>query len=639
MTQNYHSYKRIDPVYFSGEIFFPIGLLFVAALISYGLLYIAGLGLALFFNVVIAWCSYFYLHYYGKSSAHITFEFLMGFFTVLALLLFVDYGVYALVTYQKTGFFNGLYFLIWSVILFGSPTVYYIHYFGSNYNARIRLAKTYFKASFGVYHDRELLTYIDSIAFVNSSKKLMSDIKLENNIPFYSDKELAKMEISSKYQNLNQSVFSSLINIPFGTDQFQMSWYSIIEDKYYTLKVPFPSDKLILEEEKYPMDESKTLRGQKSKRMYLHIYQNGGIKLYNEDVILLDYPGNVSVEISAEEKEKKITNHRRNHTYYNDEHNFSQLIEKIKQSGNIEERFKLRNELLNWDVNFSGLGERNYIEIEDLDLKKYKIRDDSPLQSGLKYLPKKVIFVYRGSYLLPWLTVHINTQKLYRIIQENTLNKEDLVSLVLAFEDHSGQELAFYIHINEKKILFADWEIQIDVYRKKDMEEQQIEKREDDEKRRLLKEGWDFVFAKNYESAQKNCDAIFALDPKYAYAYFMEARIVWYTKGFEICYAKRDYYFEKTAHEPLAQALIYNSYGCILDVELRYEESLPYFEKAIEISPKEPIYVCNLGEIYYKLKDPAKAIQYARKAKKMGYESAMLSEILTNKGIIDLINH
>ena len=85
--------------------------------------------------------------------------------------------------------------------------------------------------------------------------------------------------------------------------------------------------------------------------------------------------------------------------------------------------------------------------------------------------------------------------------------------------------------------------------------------------------------------------------------------------------------------------MIYNSYGCILDVELRYEEALQYFEKAIEISPKEPIYVCNLGEIYYKLKDPAKAIQHARKAKKMGYESAMLTEILTNKGVIDLINH
>lgn len=635
MIENYRSYKRIDPVYFSGEIFFPVGLLFAATLISYGLLFFLGMGFTIFFNAAIAWCGYFYFHYYGKSSSNISFEFLMGFLTVLALLLFVDYGVYALVTYQKTGLFNGLYFSIWLAILMGSPLVYYIHYFESNYYARKNLASAYFKASFGVYHDRELLTCIDSIAFINGDKQLKSDIKLENDTCFYSDEELAEMEISSKYNHLQKSVFSSLIHIPFGVDQFLMSWYSIIDDKYYSINVSFPAEKVLLEEEKYPLDEPKSLRGKKAKRMYLHMYQNGGFKLYNEDTVLLDYSSNTATAISAEERNEKITKHRRSHRYYDDKEKFAQLIEKIKKSGGIQERFELQDKLFSWNMTFSGLDERNYVEILDTSFKKYKIERDAIAEAALRHLPKKITFVYRGSYLFPWLTLHIDTQKLNRIIERNKDSEEQHdISFSLDFKNVSEKELVFGITVNGKKAFFNDWEIEIDERHKKDIDEEQLEKREDDTKRGLLKEGWNFVFAKDYESAQKKCDALLAIDPAYGFAYFLESRLLWYTKGFEATYAKRDYYIAKTRHEPAALAHIYNSFGCILDLELRYEESLPYFEKAVEINPNEPIYICNLAELHYKLKNPAKALKEANRSKKMGYDSEILREILTNKGRI-----
>jgi Tfp pilus assembly protein PilF len=205
----------------------------------------------------------------------------------------------------------------------------------------------------------------------------------------------------------------------------------------------------------------------------------------------------------------------------------------------------------------------------------------------------------------------------------------------LDFKDAAAKDLIFTVIGNNKKLVFTGWEIEIDEYRKKEIDDEQLEKKEDETKRALLKEGWDFVFAKNYEEAQKTCNAILLIDPQYASAYFLETRILWYTKGFEASFKKRKYYFTKTQHEPPVNALIYNNYGCILDIELRYEESLPYFEKAIEINPKEPIFVCNLGEMYYKLKQPEKALKEARRAKMMGYESAMLTEIITNKGKID----
>ncbi|MCP2025521.1 tetratricopeptide (TPR) repeat protein [Flavobacterium sp. HSC-32F16] len=638
--KNYRSYKKVDPVYFSGEIFFPVGLLCAAALISYVLLYFIGFGFAVFFNAALAWCGYFYFYYYGRSRAGITLEFLAGVFLLTAFLLFVDYGVYALVEYQKTALFNGLYFSIWLTILLGIPIVYYTHYFGSHYYAKVRLANAYFKASFSVYHDRELLMYIDSIAFINSSKHLISDIKAANNVPFYSEEELAEMETSSKYYHLQQSAFSGLIHIPFGTDSFEISWYSIIEDQYYKINVPFPFDKLQLEEEKYPLNESKNIRGQKIKRTYLHIYQNGGFKLYNDDAVLLDFTTNESTEISEEEKNEKIITHQSSHKYYNNKEYFYQLIESIRKSNNIQERFELKDKLTAWNLEFSGLDQHHYLEITDTTFGNYKIEKEAAAEISPRYLPKKITFVYRGSYLFPWMKLHINPQKLHHFIEKVLPDDfENRVSFSLEFKENNPKDLLFTISSNEKKVVFTDWEIEIDEYRKKEMDEERYEKIEDDTKRALLKEGWDYVFAKNYEAAQKNCDALQAIDSQYASAYFLEARILWYTKGFEICYSKRDYFFAKTEHEPPVHALIYNSYGCILDRELRYEESLPYFEKAVEINPKEPIFVCNLGEMHYKLKDAVKALKEVRKAKLMGYESEMLAEILENKGVIDLINH
>ncbi|ABQ06329.1 tetratricopeptide repeat protein [Flavobacterium johnsoniae] len=637
--KTYRSYKKVDPVYFSGEIFFPVGLLCAATLISYVLLYFIGLGFAVFFNAALAWCGYFYFYYYGRSRAGITLEFLTGVFLLTAFLLFADYGVYALVQYQKTALFNGLYFSIWLTILLGTPIVYYTYYFGSHYYAKVRLANTYLKASFSVYHDREHLMYIDSIAFINSGKHLISDIEVENNIPFYSDQELAEMEISSKYYHLQQSAFSGLIHIPFDTDRFEISWYSIIEDQYYKINIPFPFNKLKLEEEKYPLNESKNIRGQKIKRTYLHIYLNGGFKLYNDDKVLLDFSTNKPTEISEEEKNEKIITHQLSHKYYNNKEHFSQLIESIRKSNNIQERFELKDKSVIWNLEFSGLDENHYLEITDINFRNYKI-EKAAAEISPRYLPKKITFVYRGSYLFPWLKLHINTQKLNQFIEQVLPDDfENRVLFSLDFKDSNPKDLVFTISSNAKKVLFKDWEIEIDEYRKKEMDEELLEKRMDNTKRTLLKEGWDFVFAKNYKAAQKNCEALQVIDPQYASAYFLEARILWYTKGFETCYSKRDYFIAKTEHEPPVNALIYNNYGCILDRELRYEESLPYFEKAIEINPKEPIFVCNLGEMYYKLKDPAKALKEARKAKMMGYESDMLSEILMNKGIIDLINH
>ncbi|WP_231131606.1 tetratricopeptide repeat protein [Flavobacterium hydrophilum] len=633
--KNYSFYKKTEEVYISSEFAFPIAVIVMASLISYGLLYFFGIVVAVLFNIIISFIGNFYFYYYGKSSTNITLDFLIRVALTSGFFLFVDYGVYALVNYQKTGVFNKLYFYIWLAVTLGVPVLYYIFQYSRFYFKETTNAVTYLKVSLTVHHDRELLTVIDSIQFVNSSNRTMSDIKLEKPLCFYSDKELEKMESdNSRNHYLEEDIFYSRINMPFEADMLFMSWYSIIEDKYYDIEVPFPFEKLVIEQEKYPTDVSAVLRGKKSKPLNLHIHTNGGIRLFNDDMVLIDLPESIPTAISEEERNKKIEFHRYSHEYYSDPKAFSNLIDKIKSSGGIEERFLIKNKLIPWGMSISGLKGNNYLEVFDVSFSEYKSEFSALEIPIMSALPKKLEIIYRGDYLYRWLILRIDTQKLYRNIQKLTdENQETQVLFDLAFENSSSVDLKFTITGNGKLVDFTDWKIEIDKERKQSMEDHLLDINEDEQKRSLYKEAWDLVATKQYDLAQEKCDTIKAIDSRFGFAYFLEVRLLWYKEGFEACYAKKDYFITKTQHEPAALAHMYNNYGCLYDLQSCYDESLSCFEKAILSNPKDGMYVCNLAEIYCKLNQPKKALEAAEKSKKLGHVSQTLNAILESKGL------
>lgn len=634
MKKNYSFYEKTKEVYISTEFAFPIAVIVMASLITYGLLYFFGIAVAVLFNIIISFVGNFYFYYFGKSSTNITLDFLIGVALTSAFFLFIDYGVYALVIYQKTGVFNKLYFYLWLTIVLGAPVLYYIFQYSRYYFKETSMAVTYIKVYLTVHHDSELLTVIDSIQFVNTSNRTMSDIKLEKPACFYSDAELKKMDENSVRNYLRKNVFSGLMHLPFDSDVLFMSWYSVIEDKYYDIELPFPFEKMVIEQEKYPTNVSAVLRGKKSKPLDLHIHANGGIRLFNTDEVLIDLPESTPTAISEEERNKKIEFHRDSHDYYRDPKAFSGLIEKIKNSEGIEERFLIKNKLMLWSMTVSGLKGNNYLDVKDVSFSKYKTELAELEITNLRYLPKEFGIVYRGNYLYDWLELYINTQELYHSIQDLTAGNEEIpVLFELVFEDLSESGLKFTIRENDKFVLFTNWKIYIKKDRKQDMTDHLLDIDEDQQKRALYSEAWDLVANKQYDLAQEKCDTIKAIDPRFGFAYFLEVRLLWYKEGFEACDAKKEYFIAKTQHEPAALAHMYNNYGCLYDQESKYEESLSYFEKAILSNPKDGMYVCNLAEMYCKLNNPKKAVEAAEKSKKLAHQSATLTAILESKGL------
>lgn len=490
--KKYSVYQKSESVYFGPELAFPIALILIASAITYGLLYFLGIVTAILFNVIISWCAYYFVHSY-RSDARITFNFIKGVLLILAILLFVDYGVYALVTYQKTGIFKKLYFQMWLIATFGVPVLFYTFYFiieySRNYFSGTQMAYYFFKVLLDIDYDRELLTYIDNIQFINTSKKVSSDIKLEKIPCFYSEQELKEMESDSiRNYYLEKSFYSEMTQLPFGTDLLKISWFSIIEDKYYDLELPFPFDKISIENQKYSTNASSILRGKKTKPLTLHIHANGGVRLFNSDTVLINHLESVPSPISAEERNKKIKQHQYSHEYYNDCEKFSNLIEKIKTSGEIKERFLIQNKLIPWRMSFSGLQGDNFFEITDASFAEYKREKNDLEESALRFLPKKIQIIYRGYHLYPWLIIRVNTQKLYHCIKEITNDNEQCaVYFDLVFESYSKTDLTFTITANENKIVFTYWEIEIDTFRKQSMNKHLLNTDETYIQQKLLK--------------------------------------------------------------------------------------------------------------------------------------------------------
>lgn len=476
MTQ-YRAYEKANPVYLSGEIFFPLTLIAIASSITYVLLHFFGMLVAVLFNVFISWCSYFYLYFYGKDSHSISFDFLKGFFLILGALLFVDYGVYLLVVYQKTGVLHALYFRLWWFTLLGAPVLYYAFQYGRYYFIRLQMAKNYLNLLLEVYHDRELLTYIDTIAFVNTATARISDVELKNDKCFHSKKELQKMDDQLRNYYLEKSTFWGTIHIPFGADQLLMSWYSLVEDKYYSIELPFPFAKMIVEQEKYPTNVLSVFRGKRFERLNLHVHSNGGVKIFNSKRVLIDHPCSNPCALSNEERDEKIERHRAAHEYYRDPKAFSCLLEDLKRSGGIEQRFQLQKIFIPWSMSIAGIDDEHYVEINDVAFNQYRSEKNGLEISALRSLPCKVAFIYRGSSLLRWLDLRIDTQKLHQAVQEQFNEKDESpVLFSLVFKNTPTTSLVFTINVNGKSAVFNDWEIQIDKERKESVDAELLKK-------------------------------------------------------------------------------------------------------------------------------------------------------------------
>lgn len=309
--KKYKMYKKVEPVCFDFEelLSYIILPLVIASYISYPVLYFLGFKAAVLFNTILAFIATF--HYKGlqkfllllKKSSEVPSEFvpilfrILFFMVVLVVLSIANYGFYLLVLYQKTNQFDVYHFYIWILIFFGLPLLYYSyrlsHYF---YHKNFQSAE-FLNVILDITYDLEHFISIDNIQFVNTTNNVSSDIKITDKIEYYSQKEFLRRKTKTRKYYKNLDNFRELTQIPLNTNLLLLSWFSHNEKDYYQIEIPFPFDKLNIKEDKCSLNGTRFFRNKKTNPLYVNFYSNGSVKLFNNDVLLIDFPNSRQISI------------------------------------------------------------------------------------------------------------------------------------------------------------------------------------------------------------------------------------------------------------------------------------------------------------------------------------------------------
>ena len=116
-------------------------------------------------------------------------------------------------------------------------------------------------------------------------------------------------------------------------------------------------------------------------------------------------------------------------------------------------------------------------------------------------------------------------------------------------------------------------------------------------------------YTRAIELRKKTPDDTFGLDYYYGFlaeAYFKSGKL----EEFESLFSKSG----DLDDEPAKKAQVYNQMGNLLFGAGSTKEAIPYYEKAIGLDPKRPIYECNLGFMHAKLAQWNNAIEHYKRA-------------------------
>lgn len=636
--KTYKSYQKLNEPYFSlSELLgFPIIPLGVVALVSYVVLSLFGLTTMLVVDVVIAFFANAYYHGLKNATPNgssnsggigmpgilVILSLLPSFLVILAAILISTTGFYIVYLYQETGVFHGIYFGMWLFVIVGIPIIYAVSIQLKYTNELYDQARKFTPLSLDIVQDVDYLTCGLRIEFLHTQKELIAKIDLSHGDK--DDHEQYTTMVSGRNKKLYQPVFSDTVRIPKDANRLKLSWYSIAEDIYYADEIDFPFQLLDYVECKYPTDISKVLRGERTDRVLLFIQPGGKVLLLNKHKIIID--STVLNTTPLDKKRKSEWMDAASHRY--GVNGLKNLIAKSMHSKSIAEREALRDYQCDWKVTGKGLDGHN-VEIKDVVL-NYATSDSIVLDTFEK---RRLPILFDIDYhKLSWLFIHIDAEKLYALIQLS-----DVADICITFDlavDLANGEAALNVKNNDVVLPFTAWEKVIDPYRWKEATDYLNSNKEAEDKNEFLKRIYELTIEKEYSKAKEVCMEALLKYPFFPMVYFYEARLLFYTQGYEASYAKESYFITKTQQEPYALAQIYNHYGCLYDEEKRYPESLASFEKAYTNYPDQLFYLANIAEIYYKLKDAKKALHSANECVSKGCSLDILTEIIKNKGVL-----
>ena len=405
---------------------------------------------------------YHFVHQFGRamastgnvhvSKSELLYVFGSAFLIALAITALSNFGVYHLVQYYKTGLLNKLAFFSWLLITVGGP----LGYIGSKEFSAWRVVynkERHFTPVFlSVYTYPELPIIIDELKFVNTTIEKESAISLR-------PKEKSSWGEQKDNGRALWEVLNPKIEIPKGADKFVMSWYSLVEGKYYSDEFPFSYDRFPLR--KYP-EGSKEMEP-----LALHIKPEGKVDLFGSYHKLLFYYVDVKTKpISEKEKDEKLALFRTLHMPDGTNAEIDSMLQELEASGRHIKRMEMEEAIFNWQMTLDGPGKASTIWLKDFRFHDYKPKLEWLDSLSKKSLPADISVYFKANKEEDegfWLKFTPDVRQLYETVLDITAGNEELpLAFSLTVKDNVTREVEFLIKTETETVEFTEWQIKID---------------------------------------------------------------------------------------------------------------------------------------------------------------------------------
>ncbi|PCI01166.1 MAG: hypothetical protein COB81_07605 [Flavobacteriaceae bacterium] len=247
----------IPAAYFGGKIGVSITAITLTAISCYLFVYAIALGKS-FSN--------------SNSSISLNMDMLLQFLTFTAFYAFMAYGSFCFsqVAHGLEGYKIKL--LIWAVLLTGYPMYLSI---SSAYNLHNRHRKHY-SSNIIITHAKDFPILIDRIKFFDSKTKKASSIYSRYHENYRKVSEIEGLTDQYEFMQ-SQRYYTNLTHtlIPIDFDSFELSWYSVLENKFYKDIFPIDQKKLKVDE---TYEKQLTISN-----MLIHILPNGHVDLLKKE--------------------------------------------------------------------------------------------------------------------------------------------------------------------------------------------------------------------------------------------------------------------------------------------------------------------------------------------------------------------
>lgn len=390
----------------------------------------------------------------GNGSTTPITVFSIQFFLCLAGVAVLNFGLYFLVEFYKTGVLNKLPFFIWFSITVVTPLCIVSLKSFKKYLSKKHRSRNYMDLTLDIFHFNEYPIYIDHLKFINSKKKRETLVRVPYESIFYNKDVLSKIGVGERIRSYDIRTFNKTVNIPVGTDFFELSYYSFVENIYYTDTFPFSFEKFT------SINKYSGKKQVKSVDMIIKPEGNVDILISPNDLL---FPfSNVESKNIDEEKINKFKTRFLQYNPSVSAENFPQILDEIKASGRLKKSLYMQEKTFSWSVGVEARGKIDTISIQDFRFMWYDREYEELKKATKKPLPSKITIEKTGKDNFMRLYFGFDKIKLYETVDTLTVGNEELpVEISFLIKDSSKDKMQIFIKTEKQSLEFKEWDVNI----------------------------------------------------------------------------------------------------------------------------------------------------------------------------------